>query len=190
FGARSGWPARTLFWALEQTGDARQAFAVLEDALEHRPEDGDLLLYAAQMRAAYGEDAAAARLLAAAEGRCRRTSWLRAAGGLALGRADRVEALRLWREVLAVEPLALDAHRETALLLAETEGQAAALEHLHQACARFPHHLGLHALWIEWLRGEGPAAQEPPLRQLLENHPADAWAHREMALVLAARGRF
>jgi cellulose synthase operon protein C len=190
FGARSGWPARTLFWALEQTGDVRQAMAVLEEALALRPEEGDLLLFAAQTRAAYGEDRAAADLLAAAEGKCRRASWLRTAAWLALGRTDRAEALRLWREVLAVEPLAVDAHREVALLLAETDGQSAAVEHLRAACARFPHHYGLHVAWIEWLRAEGAAAQEPALRHLLEIHPADAWARRELALALAAQGRF
>ncbi len=188
-GARSGQPARTLFWALELLGDVAAAFEMLDEALRLRPDDGELLLYAAQSRAAYGEDARGAELLNAAKGRCRRTSWLRAAAQLALLRTDRAEALRLWREVLEVEPLALDAHREVALLLAETEGRAAGSDHLRRTCERFPYHYGLHQIWIEWLREDGPEAQESAVRHLVEIHPADAWARRELALVLADRNR-
>ena len=40
-----------------------------------------------------------------------------------------------------------------------------------------------------WLRDGGPAALEPAIRQLLAIHPADAWAHCELALVLSQQGR-
>jgi tetratricopeptide (TPR) repeat protein len=188
FGARSGQPARTLTWALDQLGDTTAAFTVLEEAQGLRPDDADLRLYAAETWAAHGDLERGAALLAAAEAGYRRTSWLRAAALLALWRGELAQALGLWRQVLAVEPLALDGHREVARLLAETQGRAAALEHLAQACARFPHHLGLHQLWVEWLREDGPAAVEPVVRQMVENHPADAWAHRELALALAGMG--
>jgi tetratricopeptide (TPR) repeat protein len=189
FGDRSGQPARTLSWALSQLGDATAANDILDKALALRPDDGDLLLYAAQVYASSGNLERGATLLAAAEPRCRRTSWLRAAANLALFRSELAEALRLWRGVLEVEPLALEAHREAARLLAETEGRAAALDHLRQACARFPHHYQLHFLLVQWLQEDGPAEAEPVVRHILESHPTDAWGHRELALILTDTGR-
>lgn len=189
FGARSGQPARTLFGALEQIGAIQESFEILEEALQLLPEDGELLLFAARMYASYGREERGEALLAAAKGHCRHTSWLRSAATLALLRADRSESLQLWRQVLAIEPLALDAHREIALQLAETEGRPAALAHLQQVCERFPHHYALHQLWNDWLREDGPAAQEPAVRRIVEIHPSDAWARRELALVLGDQNR-
>jgi tetratricopeptide (TPR) repeat protein len=189
FGDRSGQPARTLSWALSQLGDATAACEVLDKALALRPDDGDLLLYAAQVWAGNGDLERGVALLAAAEPRCRRASWLRAAANLALFRSELSEALRLWREVLQVEPLALDAHREATRLLAETEGRTAALEHLRQACVRFPHHYQLHFLLVQWLQEDGPLATEPVVRHILDSHPTDAWAHRELVLILTDTGR-
>jgi tetratricopeptide (TPR) repeat protein len=189
FGARSGQPARTLAWALGQVGDGAGAVEILEKALALRPDDGDLLLHAAQLRGSHGELERAASLLAAAEPRCGRASWLRAAAQLAFVRGQLAESLKLWQQVLEVEPLALDAHREAAQLLAETQGRAATLEHLGRACARFPHHYGLNQFHIEWLREDGPAATEPVVRRFLEGQSADAWARRELALILADQRR-
>src|SRR5690606_1567313 len=50
-GDRSGWPARTLCWALEEAGVPDQAAAVLEAALARRPDDPDLELHAAEVAA-------------------------------------------------------------------------------------------------------------------------------------------
>src|SRR5262249_61895299 len=62
-------------------------------------------------------------------------------------------------------------------------------EHLRQTCERFPHHYPLHQLWIEWLRPEGWAATEPVIRKLVDIHPADGWARRELAIALGEQGR-
>ncbi len=189
FGKASASPARTLFWALEQLDRTREAFEALEDALRERPDDADLLLYAADARARYGEPERAAALLEAARGKSRPAAHLRAAAQLAVYRGDLKAARELWGAVLTGEPLAMDAHAATARLLAETEGKPAALEHLRAACARFPHHAALHALRIEWLREADPAEMEAALRHLLVVNPADAWARRELALFLSRQGR-
>jgi tetratricopeptide (TPR) repeat protein len=189
FGKRSSAPARTLAWALARLERMDESFEVLDEALRLRPEDGELLLHVAEARASHGQSDRADAHLVAAEGHCRRADWLRAAAGLASARADLPGALALWRRVLEVEPAALDAHRAAARLLAETEGPAAASEHLARACERFPHNYALHQARVEWLRGEGPAAQEPAVRRVLEIDPCDAWAYRELALVLSEQGR-
>ena len=188
FGTRSSQPARTLYWALTQYERSGEALAVLDRALQMRPDDGELMLFAAQSWSSHGDFARAADLLARAEGHSQRAAWLRVAAGLAEGRGDLTEARRLWQQVVEAEPLALDANRALTQLIAETENRAAALAHLELACTRFPHNFALHQLWIGWLRDEGPTAVEPVIRHVLAIHPADAWARRELALCLNDQG--
>jgi hypothetical protein len=76
-------PARTLHWALCECGEDAAAAAVLAEALMRRPEDGGLLLFAANVRAANGEHAAAAQLLETARGRVSRGQFSQAAAELA-----------------------------------------------------------------------------------------------------------
>lgn len=189
FGSRSSQPARTLYWAYSQCERSPEALAVLDRARQLRPEDGELLLFAADMYTGHGDFERAAACLAAAEGRVPRAARLRTAALLAMARGEPAQALGLWRDVLAVEPLALDAHRAVAQLLAESAGQEASVAHLRQACAAFPHNYALHQLLIEWLRQDGASATEPVVRHLVEIHPADAWARRELALSLSYQGR-
>jgi tetratricopeptide (TPR) repeat protein len=189
FGKKSGWPARTLFWAYEQLDRAREALQVLEEALQLRPDDGELLLFASDVYDRYGPPEKAAAALQAAEGRSHRTAWLRAAAHQAGSRGELKKALELWRSVVEAEPLAMDAQSAAVQLCAETEGRAAAADQLGRAVGRFPHHAGLHQLWIEWLRDGDPEAYEGAIRRLIEINPDDAWARRELALRLTAARR-
>lgn len=189
-GKRSSQPAMTLFWAHSQLDQMNAAFLVLESAMELRPDDMGLILFAADAYARYGDFERGESLLREAEGRSQRTSWLRTAAGVAGFRGELARALSLWRELLDAEPLAIDVNRAVAQLLAETEGRAAALKHLEQVCALFPHNFALHQLWNEWLREDGGAATEPVVRKLININPADAWARRELTLALGGLRRF
>ncbi|MDQ3815843.1 MAG: tetratricopeptide repeat protein, partial [Armatimonadota bacterium] len=190
FGSRSSQPARTLFGALNQVNQTSRAFEVLEEAMTRRPEDGSLLLFAAQAYGRYGQFDRAAAVLETARPQTARTAWLRAAAILAAHRGELKAALELWQEVLQAEPLAIDAHEQVARLLAETESPEAALSHFRQATERFPHHYALHQSWVEWLRAHEPEAAEGALRRLVEIDSTDAWARRELALALAEQRRF
>ncbi len=189
YAGKSGWPARTLFWALELTEQTARGFQRLEQALAQRPDDGELLLFAADAFSRHGRAERAEALLAQAKGRSHARAWLRTAADIAAQRGEHRQALALWRQVAEAEPLALDAHRALARLLAEIEGPPAALSHLEHICERFPHHFGLHQLWIEWLRDEDLPGWERATRRLVEINPADAWARRELAIVLIHQHR-
>ncbi|MBI4658012.1 MAG: C39 family peptidase [Verrucomicrobia bacterium] len=189
FGRQSAQPAMTLFDMLVLLDRVTEAFAVLRQALSLRADDGELLLFAADAHARFGQFAEADRSLSLAEGNTRRSRWLRSAAIIAAYRAQRREALSLWREVLALEPLAMDANRAVAWLLAEAEGAPEACGFLEEVCARFPKHCGLLTLHAEFLRQEGGAALEAALRRLIEVNPTDAWAHRELALQLGQSNR-
>ena len=190
FGDKSSQPARILFNALSDLDQTDAAFAVLEHALARRKTDGELMLFTAEMRAAFGESKTAQSLLKAAKEKVRPTAWLRSAAHLEGLQGNLHEALAHWRAVAAAEPLALDAHRAIALRLAETESRAAALTYLEELSERHPRHYGILQLYIEWLRNEGAAAVEPVVRLLIASHPADAWARRELALHLADLKRY
>jgi tetratricopeptide (TPR) repeat protein len=189
FGSRSAQPARTLYWAYSQLERMSEAFGILDEALVLRPADGDLLLFAAESHGTLGAFERAEERLDAARGMCRLGNWLRTAAYLASLRGDLVGSLALWNQVVEAEPAALDANRAVTRLLAETEGRAAALCHIETTCERFPHNYSLHQSWIEWLREEMPETLERAVRALLLIHPADAWAHRELALVLSSQSR-
>lgn len=190
FGARSGHPARTLFWALSELDQTPRAFKVLEEALRARPTDDELTLFAVEAYGRHGRYDRAQQLLSAAHGNTSEMAWLRSAGSLALLKGDTPVALSLWRQVLERDPLAIEAHRNVARLLAQMEGPEAAKAHYAAATQRFPHNYLLFQAWEEWLRDDDPAGAEAVLRQVLRINPADAWSHRELALSLAEQRRF
>ncbi|MBV9123631.1 MAG: C39 family peptidase, partial [Planctomycetes bacterium] len=119
FGKLSSQPARTLFWAYGQLEQTPDAFNILDRALELRPEDGELLLFGAGECGRFGNFDRASALLVAAAGQAPHTVWLRAAADLASYQGNLRAALAMWRQVVEVEPLALDAHRALTQLLAE-----------------------------------------------------------------------
>src|SRR5262249_29863221 len=190
FGRQSALPARTLYTALDDLGRTSEGLEMLQRALELRPEDGELLLFAADQHAQNGDIEVAARLVGSAAGKTSRASLLKASARLEMVRGDQAKALGLWREVLELEPLAIDAHTAVARLLAETEGPAAVHRYFQQATEKAPYHYGLQQLWCEWLRDDDdPAAEEPVLRRMVEMHPTDSWSRRELALSLLRQRR-
>jgi tetratricopeptide (TPR) repeat protein len=189
FGRKSSNPATTLAYCLLQLERTSEAFDVLVRAIALRPDDGELLLYAADT---YGGGSLenmprALALLAQAKEQSPPGSWLRTAARLAHLEGRTKDALAHWQELLELQPLAIDAQRGVAQLLAETEGPAAALAHLAQAAERFPHHQPLFELWAEWARQEPDEVRESIVRRLLAINPDHAWACRELAIVLSNR---
>jgi len=189
FGHQSSQPQMTLHESLLELDRVEEAFAVLEEALQKRPQDGDLQLFAADAHARFGRLREAAAHLEAAADLAKRTSWLRTAASLATYRCERTEALQYWREVLETEPLAMDANSAVAWLLAETEGQTAAGEFVDSACRRFPHHCELLRLRVQVVRDEPADTLMGALRSLLDANPADEWAWRELTLTLLDQGQ-
>lgn len=191
FGTRSSRPAQTLDWALRRLNRDAEATEVLETALKLRPNDGELLLYMADVesRTSFTRMERAKELCAKAEPFCARSIWLRTRARLASLENNTAESLAHWRQVLELQPQAIDAHRAVAGILSELEGQEAALAHLKAAAEQFPRYQPLLALWIEWLSDEPPEVTEPLIRRLLELNPADAWAHRELGFLLLKQKR-
>lgn len=189
FGSRSEQPALTLAWAWREMEQPARAKAVLEKAAKLRSDDGHLLLRSASLLAGLGDGAEAGRLLNAAKGKVRESEWLRTAAEIAEIQLDSATALERFREILNLDPLALDAHAGVARFLARLEGPAAAQAHVRAACDRFPHHYGLRRMLVEWSRDGDPGLTEAAVRDLLALAPSDAWARRELAVALSRSER-
>lgn len=190
FGAKSSQPARTLYGAAMQLERYSEAFDVLAQAMRLRPQDGDLLTYAADAHTLRAEFDEAEQILAKAEGVSKPAARLRSLAYLAINQDQRLKARDRYEEVLKIEPLADDAQRWYVQLLVEKEGRPAGLKHLADLCQQFPHHFNLARLWYDWLFDDGPAAREPVLKKLIDIHPANPWAHVEYAHNLGEQNRF
>lgn len=189
FGKRSGYPARTLSWAYEQTGQQPRALAVLKEGLALRPDDADLILYAIDVLARLGKFDEAEALLKQAETKTRRLDWLHSTALVAAYRCETDAALSTWQQVLEAEPLNLGATRNVAQVLLDTRGEEAAIAFLQERVAQFPHNLALHRMLVEWSRNE-PAAYEEAIRAMVEVDPVDAWARRELAMALLSQQKY
>ena len=181
FGKKSGSPVRTLCWALEQIDRNAEAMKVLDEGCELRKDDGDLMLYAADVYGRYGKMDKAAELLNRAQGSCHRTDWLRASALQDRYRGQLDESLKKWLQVIEADPLDANAHRCATELLADTQGVEAAIAHIDKFVEQFPHSYSMRMLLIEWLRQESPERFKSELQEFLRLHPGDAWAMREMA---------
>ncbi len=192
FGKKSSLPARTLFSAYLRLDRTTEAFNVVEQALIKRPDDGDLLLFAADacLKCSSENMARAVELLKQAEGKCPPGEWFRIAAKIATSDGRLSDALAYWQKVLEIQPLAVDAYTAVTHLLAETQGLAKAYAHLEQATDRFPHHYPLHELRIQWVHDEPSEVREKVIRKAIAATPDNAYFHRELALLLADRRCF
>jgi tetratricopeptide (TPR) repeat protein len=186
---RSSLPAQTYFWALELLNKTTQAFEALSEAQQNRPEDGDLLLYAADAYGRRANSAKARELLQAAVGKTRQSQWLREAARLSTYDGNLLEALAQWNQVLETEPLASDANREVAQLIAQTQSPDAAAQHLAKVQERFPFNIELAQNRIIWLRSRGHAAVVEAAEEFVTKHPANVWGRVELSLSLAELGK-
>src|SRR5262249_18569999 len=182
--SRSPQPAITLYKCLDELERAEEALAELEAAMARHPRDGALLLFAARVLPAAGQPARAQQVLERARGLSKASEWLQAAGWLAEADGRLGDALGHLLQAVELEPLNLQVQRECVRLKDLNQGRETAVAHLREAVGRFPHHLGLNELLIEWLGDEPDEQREAALRGLLKVDPTNASAQRAVASVL------
>ncbi|KAF1054133.1 MAG: Beta-barrel assembly-enhancing protease [Stenotrophomonas maltophilia] len=189
-GALDGSPVVSLCQVLEELERIPEQFEALEQGLQRRPDDPELLLYASDAYGRYARTDEAEVCLQRAEPLSQRGRWVRAqAWHLMRTDGDLDLALRQVREVLEQEPLNMSLQRLHADLLQQRQGREAVQAHLAAMVERFPHHYGLAEMRINWLRGEALELREQALRHLLLINPAYPWALRELAVNLANQAR-
>lgn len=182
-GRKDAGPWITLASCLDATRNDREAAAVLDEARAARPDDGELLLEAGAMMAGWGGELRERGLawIDAARGKVPEAEWLRKSAQTAGFIGDRKLAILRWRSLLAIQPRSIDAWRSLVRLIAEEEGETAAMALLDEALAKHPNETGLWGLAAEWRRGK-PESALVALNRLLEIDPRDRWGLRERAL--------
>lgn len=181
--SQSSQPVCTLHWALDRLNRHDEANQVLTDALTARPDDTELLLFAAETTLQRGELDRCQSLIEKAMPRASRTACLRQQAHLFVARNQLPEALDCWERILEIDPLSQEAHRNSVRLIAELNNKEAAVTRLNESVARYPHHYGLKTLRIDWLRDHREALLAA-VRQMHEQYPDDAWTCRELAYSL------
>lgn len=188
---------RALYNALMDRDEPEQAFAALDQAINKLANGareaagstslGDLYLFRAESHAGFGRSTEANADLASAQPLSLPAVWNKAAARIARIEPDLGAAVVHTLEFLKLDPTSPEGHRSAIALLNETDGRAAARTHLGQATQRFPHHYPLLKLQAEFLSGDADADPDRVIQQLLDECPADAWAWRQRALLLADR---
>lgn len=182
-GTKSSGPWLTHASALQSVGRAPQAKAVLEKALQAFSGDGELKLRAARSMIFWGGDdrPTGFQWIEESRNKVAEGMWLRQAANAAVFAGDRPRAIRLWRELLRVEPLSIDGYEALPRLIAEEQGRREAIEFLRQATAANPRHPVLWRIRAQW--EQSPSDSLPVLDRILEMDPDDHWARRERAEV-------
>jgi len=189
FGERSSQPIQSLFHSLRELGRSAEAVKLLDAAMEKRPVDGDLKLFAANALARLGEKTRAEKLLAAARNEVSEASWLRKAALMSEMSGDLKTSLEHWKVVSSIEPYAVDVHESVAYLLSAKDGKQAAQDYLRKVTREFRSSRNLLALRLSYLEEETTEAIAV-LRDIVRLDPRDAWAQRELARWLCRVRKF
>ncbi|MFO0935065.1 MAG: tetratricopeptide repeat protein [Gemmataceae bacterium] len=190
--------AKSLFTAHIDRDEPDEGFGMLAGAIEKAEAAGEkgkatlseLLLFRAEQFSGYGRNEEAAADLTAAQSKSAPVVWYKAAAKIARLRPDYTVAKSNVRKALELDPKWVEGHRVLAALLAETEGRNAAREYLAIECYKHFHNYPLLRLRAEFLAGEPDDSAISATKDLIQECPSDAWAHRQLALLLADRGRF
>ena len=182
-------PARTLYFALADSGNPEQGVAVLEELAARRPEDGQIALLLAGAHMEASDPEMARRWLEAARGRdTKAVDLLVLESRIARTEGDLEGARQLLEEACAREPERVEVHARLATVLAEVRGPDAAIAHLEAAHALRPDDGALSAELCMRLRDHDLARSAELLQERLSAHREDTWARRELALVQADQG--
>lgn len=183
-GRQKSAPWLTLAGALDDLQRDAEAREILEKAIRDLSDDGELRLEAAGFMIKWGEPHRTRGLqwLEEARGKVSENAWLRRHAYCMSFLGERQPSIRSWQSLVAMEPLALDANRSLAYLLAEEYGVEEAASFLEKVTRKYPRHSGLLALQCEWLRSSGYEKQIPVLDRILEIDPEDGDALRQRAV--------
>ena len=187
---------RALFGALWDRDEPEQAFSALARAIEKLQANGEkaaalaeLRLFRAEMFAQFGrfEESDADR--EAARAHTSPQVWHRTSARIARMKPDLAAALDHLQSALSIDPNWVEGHRIVVAILADTDGQMAARAYLGALVNRYPYTYPVLRLRAEF---DSPKADDTAIhviRETIALCPHDAWARRQLALVLADQRR-
>jgi len=188
-GDRSSSPVRSYFDALEMMSRTTEAFVVLEAALQRRPDDDALRLFCVEKYLQRNDLDKARKNWVELRGTARHADRLRVEVRLAQqeGRLD--DAWATIQFACEREPLDAALRQMAAQIVAQRDGQYAAIIYLRTCCEQYRTCIGLHELLLQWMAAEPAQDKEVVLRHLLDLNPQNAFMWRELAVSLSAQQR-
>jgi tetratricopeptide (TPR) repeat protein len=150
----------------------------------------DLRLFRAEALAQFGRFNEAEAELVAAKPLAPPFVWHKTAAKIARTRPDLTAAANHLREALALDPLWVEGYRLLVLLTVDTYGRAAAKDLVTAAAQRYPFSYPLARLQAELLTPDLDESAVEATEYLLKLCPHDAWAHRQLALILTDRKQY
>jgi tetratricopeptide (TPR) repeat protein len=168
---RSGAPARTLCEAFHVVGRSAEGQRILDAAVAAHPDDGTLLLVAAEQHRLARDLDRAQQYIDRARGKIADAPWRRAAAVLAVQRGDVARALALRRELVADDPLDIESQAAYVALLERAGSWDEARAHVLATCERFPFHILFARLCDEVLRVRDPETARTRLVAFLDRQP-------------------
>lgn len=190
FKHRSPEPGLLLSWAYEQLNQRHRSLELIEQLLTTHPDTSSVLVQAVRLYTSIGDLDRAFSILEQARGRLSEREWLISSARLHYQRSDLRKSLETWKALLDIEPLSEEAHRSICDILGKLKGPVAVEQHINDALAKYLHSYVLHVLRIETLRTQKPSDRESAIRQMLDVHPNDGWALRELLGTLIDQSRF
>ena len=180
--ARSRAPLLTRLRALREFNRIPEARALLDSALAAYPDDGNVLLEAAEQAAQRGDFAGAQRLLEQAHGRVLEIQWLQLSARLCEMQGDLPGSIQRVTMGLEQSPDNEDLLRQLAGLVARHDTSQRAAAVVGEWVARQPHHYGFRAIHLEWLRYANESGLGEAIREFAVQNPGNGWLEREWVL--------
>ena len=183
-------PTIGLIEGLDQVFKHEEALRVLSEALDARPDDGDLRMYGCNYLMRVGQWEKAREQLKLSKGRCHESAWLAAAARLAQQENRFEAAYDHLEQSLRKAPLSVGIHRQAAQVLADSKGFDAAIDHLSRYVDSYPQSIELRTTLVEISSQLGPETAEQACRDHLRHHADDAWGWRELGFKLVEQRRW
>ena len=188
FGATSSGPARALFDAYAMLDRELEGFAVLEKALQQRPNDADLHLYSAEKHLYRGQHQKAKALLLKAKKMAAPRAYHALLAEYYDIIAEPLKAMATFKKVMAADPLNATANSRFMRLAHEHNHIDQATRHIQEQLEKFPKNPQLQQLNIKWLNQKETQQLCNAYKEFTEDHPKNTWGWRGYAEALIDHG--
>ncbi|MDH5765109.1 MAG: tetratricopeptide repeat protein [Gammaproteobacteria bacterium] len=181
---KSSGPVISVFRAFNSLNRTGEGIDYLEQALEKRPDDGELLLFMSRQYFYINNIERSQQLLTLASSFVHPARYAEMAAELCEFQQDKQQAITHWRKVLNYEPLSNSANNSIVRLLNEIGNADEASQFIEQRLADFPGNYHLLRLKLNWCDDTDLAGKEEVYRTIIQQHQDDNWAHKQMSRFL------
>lgn len=188
FGRKNCGPIISLYSALDTLDRTSEAISYLHTALEWRPDDGFLLLFAARKMAYLNKREDSHDLLKRAKPHVNLTRFCESAMEIYEFQLDYDNALHVCQTLLSSEPLNYQANHAYARLISKSQNNAAIIEHFQQQLKIYPGNGLLQRLLIQWIDAKDTDHLLEACQKYIDTHPYDSWGKRNISEIYLNSG--